>query len=119
MSRALVSFVAALVAFTIWMSQMGNPHVAETAMGLIIAGAVWIAVFIALGRRARKRDRRRSVPTQAAGPVREAPPHRRGEGHREMPTMRAACDGTAGPARNGEVPVLRARLPVRALMRPS
>lgn len=74
MNRALVSFIAALATFILWMSQMGNPHVAETAMGLILAGAVWIAVFIALGRRARKREQRRSMPPQAPGARREAPP---------------------------------------------
>lgn len=35
------SFIAALLVFGGWMSIVGNPHVAETVIGLVLALVVW------------------------------------------------------------------------------
>lgn len=41
---SLIGFVAGLVVFLFWMSIVGNPHVVETVIGLVIALFVWIFV---------------------------------------------------------------------------
>lgn len=41
----VVATVAALAVFAVWMSAVGNPHVVETVLGLVIAGAVGLFVW--------------------------------------------------------------------------
>lgn len=50
MNRLLVSTIAGLVAFLLWMSQVGNPHVVETVIGVVIGLAVFIACYRWLGK---------------------------------------------------------------------
>lgn len=43
-SKKVFSFIVGLVVFIVWMSIVGNPHVVETVLGLIISAVVgfWI-----------------------------------------------------------------------------
>jgi len=43
--KALISLVAGLAVFGFWMSIVGNPHVVETVIGLIIGGYVGYKVY--------------------------------------------------------------------------
>lgn len=43
--KALISLVAGLAVFGLWMSIVGNPHVVETVIGLIIGGYVGYKVY--------------------------------------------------------------------------
>jgi hypothetical protein len=40
----LVGLICGLIFFGFWMNIVGNPHVVETVIGLVIAGAVWFVV---------------------------------------------------------------------------
>ena len=41
----LISFIAGLVVFGFWMSIVGNPHVVETVIGLILGALAWLTTF--------------------------------------------------------------------------
>ena len=47
-SAAFVGIISGLVIFGIWMNIVGNPHVAETAMGILIASGIGIFVWFKL-----------------------------------------------------------------------
>lgn len=38
------AIIAALLVFILWMRLVGNPHVVETVIGLVIAAFVWFWV---------------------------------------------------------------------------
>ena len=38
--KKLISIICALIVFGFWMNIVGNPHVVETAIGIVIAVAV-------------------------------------------------------------------------------
>ncbi|MCY3821913.1 MAG: hypothetical protein OXH52_21595 [Gammaproteobacteria bacterium] len=37
MSKSTIALIAAIIVFVTWMSMMGNPHVVESVIGLILA----------------------------------------------------------------------------------
>ncbi len=41
----LIALVAALAVFGVWMRIVGNPHVVETCIGLVLASAVGVWVY--------------------------------------------------------------------------
>ena len=41
----LVGLIAGLVTFVLWMRMVGNPHVVETVIGLVLAAIVGIWAF--------------------------------------------------------------------------
>jgi hypothetical protein len=47
---ALIGLIAGLTVFGLWMHIVGNPHVIETVLGLVIAAAVWITIWLQLRR---------------------------------------------------------------------
>jgi hypothetical protein len=49
-SSGYAGFISGLVVFGIWMNIVGNPHVAETAMGVLIAASTGIFVWRKLRR---------------------------------------------------------------------
>jgi hypothetical protein len=40
----LIRLIFGLAVFGLWMSVVGNPHVVETTMGLVIAGVTWFVI---------------------------------------------------------------------------
>lgn len=50
--RSLVAGVAGIGVFAFWMSIVGNPHVVETVLGLVLGGTTFFFVRRWLGRRA-------------------------------------------------------------------
>lgn len=42
---AVFGLVAALVVFSVWLSVVGNPHVVETVIGLVLAAIAGFWVF--------------------------------------------------------------------------
>jgi hypothetical protein len=54
----LVGMVAGLVVFGLWMNIVGNPHVVETVLGLVLAATVWITVWYQARKLARRFARR-------------------------------------------------------------
>jgi putative flippase GtrA len=53
--KKLISIICALIVFGIWMNIVGNPHVVETAIGIVIAVAVgfflnrWLSQLLSKG----------------------------------------------------------------------
>lgn len=51
----LISIICALIVFSFWMNIVGNPHVVETAIGIVIAVAVgfflnrWVSQIFSKG----------------------------------------------------------------------
>lgn len=54
----LIGIVAGVAVFFLWMSMVGNPHVVETVMGLVLAVVVWIAVWFQVSKLIRWFSRR-------------------------------------------------------------
>ena len=46
----LIGLVAGLAVFALWMSNVGNPHVVETIIGVVLALVVWFYVTRTLRR---------------------------------------------------------------------
>ena len=46
----LIGLVAGLAVFALWMSNVGNPHVIETIVGVVLALIVWLYVTRTLRR---------------------------------------------------------------------
>jgi hypothetical protein len=44
----LLGMIAGLAVFAGWMNIVGNPHVVETVLGLVLAAAVWLTVWFQL-----------------------------------------------------------------------
>ena len=47
-SAVYIGIIAGLIIFGIWMNVVGNPHVAETSMGVLISVGVGILVWYKL-----------------------------------------------------------------------
>ena len=53
--KKLISIICALIVFGFWMNIVGNPHVVETAIGIVIAVAVgfflnrWLSQLLSKG----------------------------------------------------------------------
>ena len=52
----LLGWIAGLLVFVIWIRLVGNPHVVETVIGLVLAVAAGFWVFFMLRKLGRKRD---------------------------------------------------------------
>ncbi|MGV0960262.1 MAG: hypothetical protein ACOYB1_10540 [Limnohabitans sp.] len=44
--KFLIALIAGFIAFTGWMRMVGNPHVVETVIGLVLAAAVFFFILI-------------------------------------------------------------------------
>lgn len=54
--KTIVAGAAGVAVFLLWMSTVGNPHVVETVLGLVLGVATFAFVRRAVGRRARNGD---------------------------------------------------------------
>lgn len=53
MNEKLIAGVFALLTFIFWISLVGNPHVVETVIGLVLSLVVFVLVWRSIARRRR------------------------------------------------------------------